>query len=66
MDYIKKASSDPTSDIDIVSFSFSIYIVRKIFLGERGEYADQGKELTTKEAKNVDNNGLKEPPKNPD
>ena len=35
-------------------------------MGEREEYADQGKELTTKEAKNIDNNRLKEPPKNPD
>ena len=32
-------------------------------MGERGEYADQSKVLTTKEAKNVDNNRLKELPK---
>eukprot|EP00112_Aurelia_sp_Birch-Aquarium-sp1_P025737 Seg873.11 transcript_id=Seg873.11/GoldUCD/mRNA.D3Y31 product="hypothetical protein" protein_id=Seg873.11/GoldUCD/D3Y31 len=35
-------------------------------MGNREEYADQGKELTTKEANNIDNNRLKEPPKHPD
>ena len=35
-------------------------------MGERGEYADKSKELKTKEAKNIDDNRLKEPPKNPD
>ncbi len=35
-------------------------------MGDREEYADQGKELTTKEAKHIDNNRLKEPPINPD
>ena len=35
-------------------------------MGERGEYTDQGKVLATKEAQNIDNNSLKEPPKNPD